>query len=198
MRGLIAHLLSCSIISRGWHLRYFRINSGKPSSKMLPDLGGGEFVWSLVLQVFCQFWKCCAIFFFFFCCSLTDPIFSITLLLLLLAHIYNFWFNFARLLASSGNQLCLIKMKTWLVCFIFLLLFFLNMKHDDLLKFSPKSFHRNMWKISQELTRSLVSNYIKYLYEQLKVSSESLCLPYVFFWLPLIKKISVLKIKSSL
>lgn len=162
------------------YLRGFRIYSGNPSSKMLPELGWSEFVWSLVLQVFCQFWKLCC-----FCWFAAHWLIQYLLLhyyfYYLYTFIYNFCFNSARLLSSSGNQLCLIQIKNWLVCFIF----FLNVKHGDLLKLSPKSFHRYMWKSSHELTRSLVSNYIKYQYEQLQVSSESLWVPYVFFWLPL-------------
>lgn len=181
--GLVAHLLSCSIISRDWHLRCFRLNGGKPSSKMLPDLVLDlvrlSEAWSYKYFVSSE----SVMLLLLIHCSLIDPIFAIAPLLLLFVRIYNFCFNSARLLASSGNQLCLIQIRTWLVCFVFLFLMWSMVSCSNYLQ---KNFCRNMWKNSQELIRSLVSNYIKYLYEQLKVSSESLCLPYVFFWLTLI------------
>lgn len=100
------------------YLRGFRIYGGNPSSKMLPELGWSEFVWSLVLQVFCQFWKLCC-----FCWFAAHWLIQYLLLhyyfYYLYTFIYNFCFNSARLLSSSGNQLCLIQIKNWLVCFIF-------------------------------------------------------------------------------
>lgn len=110
-------------------------------------------------------------------CSLTDPVFAIILLLLLLVHIYNFYFNSPRLLASSGIQLCLIQIQTWLVCFM-VLGFFPCYETWWLVQIISKKLPQKHEEKFTWLTGSLVSNYIKYLYKQLKVSSES-------FWLPL-------------